>query len=198
MVGDDDAMVCALTVFSSEHIPLYVRWLETLPEGFIPFAKLCGEGVSGIEHYIEFLEDREDGEVVMCCDADVRFLRRGKQLVDAAIDRFAMGDIDMWACDGVGKGLFFVKNSDRVRAFLEGVVGEGGNGVAKFEEAARGVLRVDRLPCGMVVLGEEVGGRGALVHCATGGSVEDKIRQQERVEGALATSRMKRRSDRGS
>lgn len=197
MVGDDEAMVCALTVFSSEHIPLYVRWLETLPEGFVPFAKLCGEGASGIEHYIEFLEDREDGEVVMCCDADVRFLRRGRKVVDAAIDRFAKGDIDMWLADGAGKGFFFVKNSAGVRGFLEVVAGEG---VERFEEAARSVLRVDGIPRGMVVVGEEVGGGGvgSLVHCSTGGGVEDKIRQQERVEGVLATLRMRRRSDRGS
>lgn len=200
-------MIPALVVYTDNYVPLLRRWSASLPAGFraaprrLPIdAPSFGFRTQSwydairlkLEYFADFLTDEPEGQLVMCSDADVYFVRQTDDLARAAQQAFedAPG-LDMWIMQEntrqeVNGGFYFVRNSPRVRQFLREAAASTALKTPFADQEffnADTTLTKQFIPNRFVAWGMEVFDRGqCLLHhavcCAT---VDQKIDQQDRV-----------------
>lgn len=200
----DAKEIRALTVFTESYLPLYKRWVETLPMGFVPFARRFDEeehpwydvNIFKLQSFIDILEDIDDGEIVMCSGSDVMFIKRGRELADAALKRMAEGgdrEIDLWVTpndDGLLDGLYFVRNSEKARAFLCKQAEALLLRLPSDKDIMQRVMRIDYIPRELFLFEDDVYNPAALFHHPAGkSSLEQKIKQQDRALKGLQAAK---------
>lgn len=200
-------IIPALVVYTDNYVPLLRRWTSSLPEGFraVPRRLALAAPTFGfrtqswydairlkLEYFVEYLSTAPEGQLVMCSDADIYFVRQTDDLARAA--RRAFDDdpgLDLWIMQEntrpeVNGGFYFVRNSPRVRTFLRDAAAfttlKSPYADQEFFNADT-TLRRQFIPNRYVAWGMEVFDRGeCLLHhavcCAT---VDQKIDQQDRV-----------------
>lgn len=135
-----DNHIIALAAYSDNFISLFNRWSTTLPLGFISDHKVINLVNDGfgfakgswyqaismkIAFFIEKLETYPLGQLVLCSDVDIMFVKHRKSDLANYIKRtMREKDLDMLFLreadtDGVNGGFYVVKNSPRVRTVLK-------------------------------------------------------------------------------
>jgi hypothetical protein len=131
----------ALMVWSKNYETLAKKWLATLPDCFEPLVKeiIVSDGECGmhtpswyeaitqrIAHNLDFMQKSPEGAIFLSSDADIFFLKNSHELVDLAKDAIIKRSADLlimpegYKKEEINSGLYFMKNSPRTRAFLDG------------------------------------------------------------------------------
>lgn len=203
-----------LTAWSVNFEPLYNRWLKTLPRCFEPNAKLIEIPQDNfgclsqswydaiklkIQHFNNVLETLPEGEIVICCDCDIFFVRSNDELKKYITDHINKHNLDfLFMREGkveqVNGGFYAVKNSSLVRKALSSAIQycdkkttfadqDFFNGV-EFKTSG---IKWDYIDYNLVAWAELIFNRRKTLfhHAVCTKNIEEKIKQQDKVARLL-------------
>ena len=180
-----------------------------MPDGFVPIVKVIeiandGYGFSSgswydaisrkIQHFIDTLESQPEGGICVCCDVDILFTRKSKDLADYLRAEIANKDLDMLFMredtgECVNGGFYCVRNSEPVRNALKQAMlfcekrtsfadQDYFNGI--FKQSG---VKWDYIDIAIVAWGWRVydSRRTLFHHAVCSRNLDDKLRQQQEI-----------------